>query len=1205
MTSNQENIVFGEEICNNIAISTIIYTKISKNTTITNVSALRPYYYNDNSISLSTVLTDNTHDHLSPLGVTHEPVNDNIIIETKSLNMNKKITDIISEYGKCVNYDSPGLNKQVLTNGNTEFNPITAPYDIPNNNYHCLIRDCFDGTWLPGLNNVFDQASASLKSFIDYHNNRNSINIINPLNSGGSVPGGIGQQLFAQKEGSRHLIYTAYFNYDLLWFKYITEIYFPLGQFQSATILTYLLAKVNSVISSPPGTLLTPQEIMIINTVNINFLWCHLMIYCYNCLADDEFFKNNTNYALGYFFALQRFTQFRFDSFETTLDGYISNPYLYYRGTGKSIVFKEYETPLPNVGYIENMCTQIYTRSGINGFGVIQPVINDALAGGVQYITSQAMASTCMSRFLQLMFAGRSKSTADAVKTACINEINTLLMITAQNGVATRPEYAGYGWALLKFSGDSSHIVFGTIMEKINTRYAGTQPPIEIIYAVSERPLAARLLAAGKNVYSAMNSVFSTHFNGPGSENTSISHAVLYIQWDTLKTLNNIIEGLTEKIDFVTKKLREENNIDGLASIEKYNEIYKSTILQPTVQNNTPDILKTKLDYLNNYIKTDNETNVIIDLYNNYKLKGYIYFAYISIKTNGLINLVTYFGGTRGAGHTKWLAVMKAFNDDVDNIKNEFNLMATLVNLMTEYYVTAETDVSKIKTKLDGLISPEVNFVAIFGVLTNFQKIFKKIIKANLNTIIGGKNNVKIDGFRLEREREWWLEKKSGDGIPGKVDSIISRMELLLTNCFKIYDFLKKYEVTAPPIQDLLKNTIMKGGGDYNHSGGGVSGSILTQNGGDPNEENEAMRMIIDALTYGNYSEPYKGEIVHEAGSQDELIQNDYVILKGLFDTYIEIIKDSSAPFQAPYIYQIYANRLKGSVVNDVESINNETFRLFNAIHYIGSKYLGLIPGEKRQGFVKTQNFMHEIITRKNTQTDLTNEGNYQEYIRVNYQLWCNELRSLKDIKEDSDINFKSGTYDNMVKISLQFNQDNIKPNKLKFFILALSNSFPNYTEVFVTGESDPRENIYNILLTLTELSKDDGGVTMTQCLSGIDDINNNIMEIIGNRNYVSRLISILGPHVYPDHNYNTRTTRLDKFINTFIYYGQLGGRPSNHTLRKRSTRKLLRRDNRKIANKPSRRRVSPNSRYKSKCRNKTKNMKRSNNKKTRRKRRY
>ena len=59
MTSNPEKIVFGNEICNNIAISTIIYNKISKNTPITNVSALRPDFYKDaTSIALSTVLTD-------------------------------------------------------------------------------------------------------------------------------------------------------------------------------------------------------------------------------------------------------------------------------------------------------------------------------------------------------------------------------------------------------------------------------------------------------------------------------------------------------------------------------------------------------------------------------------------------------------------------------------------------------------------------------------------------------------------------------------------------------------------------------------------------------------------------------------------------------------------------------------------------------------------------------------------------------------------------------------------------------------------------------------------------------------------------------------------------------------------------------------------------------------------------------------------
>ena len=163
-------------------------------------------------------------------------------------------------------------------------------------------------------------------------------------------------------------------------------------------------------------------------------------------------------------------------------------------------------------------------------------------------------------------------------------------------------------------------------------------------------------------------------------------------------------------------------------------------------------------------------------------------------------------------------------------------------------------------------------------------------------------------------------------------------------------------------------------------------------------------------------------------------------------------------------------------------------------------------------------------------------------------------------------------------------------------------------------------QNIYFILYTLNELSKNDGGHTITKC--GEHEDPRVIIEIIGNRNYFAKLISILAPHLstLTTHNtdsreYNTRTTRLSAFVQCCIHKGiiQQGGGNTHKTSRKRGktsrkkggTRKLMRRDNTKIAPKTSSRRVSYRSSYKSNCRNKTKNMKRSNNKITRRKRRY
>ena len=130
----------------------------------------------------TTVLADSTHDGLSPLCLKSPTVEDNMLENTR-VNNQKPIISILSEYGKCIEYKNPMPKKGVFTpqDFKLDFDPKTAPYDIPNNNKQCFIRDCFYGTWVPGLNNIFDQAGASLKSFIEYHNTRNRWNLDNPI----------------------------------------------------------------------------------------------------------------------------------------------------------------------------------------------------------------------------------------------------------------------------------------------------------------------------------------------------------------------------------------------------------------------------------------------------------------------------------------------------------------------------------------------------------------------------------------------------------------------------------------------------------------------------------------------------------------------------------------------------------------------------------------------------------------------------------------------------------------------------------------------------------------------------------------------------------------------------------------------------------------------------------------------------------------
>jgi hypothetical protein len=557
-------------IHNNVAISDVEYTKISKETTGPWKSSLYTAY-NPLSVALPVVLADNAHDNISHLNLKSGYLENNMLETTRILlgqqgyQSNPLLIDIISSVGKCFEYQDPTgppINQQAFPGYDIGVN---TPFDIPDNKLYCLIRDCFPGTWVPGLNNIFDQAGASLKTFIEYHNSRNwtgwtgTTMLRNPVKKtvNNNNAGGLGEQL--KMIGHDHLKYTAYFNYDLLWFKYITSMQdpivpVPVGGTELDVLRDKVIQAIDRDIGVPvaPADLLTPDEIIKINTVNINFLWCNLMVYCFDCVVDDEYFQNKVGEKTGYLDALQKLTQIRFDSFAYTQDGYISNPFIYYRSTNANQPSNIFTEP-DSVVYINDMCTSVYNRLSrrhpIDIFGRNENLI---LAGGVEYVTSQAMAASCMRQFIALFkSSGRSKNTGDFTKISSMNEINTLFnTMVGQQAKVNK----GYGWAILKFSGDSSHIVFGGIMEDIKAAAAEGDTDlgrIEIIYAISERPLLARLLAAKKNVYFLLNnaSVLKQYYTGPGSEFKTEPHAVLYIQWDPAITFNNIVDGFVGKVN--------------------------------------------------------------------------------------------------------------------------------------------------------------------------------------------------------------------------------------------------------------------------------------------------------------------------------------------------------------------------------------------------------------------------------------------------------------------------------------------------------------------------------------------------------------------------------------------------------------------------------------------------------------------------------
>ena len=1153
----------------------------------------------------TTVLADNTHDGLSPLCLKSATVEDNMLTNTVIVSNNKPIISILSEYGKCIEYKNPMPKKGVFTpqDFTLDFDPKTAPYDIPNNNKQCFIRDCFDGTWVPGLNNIFDQAGASLKSFIEYHNTRNRWNLDNPIKRfiNNTAVGGINQQLRSFDQGAAdYLKYTAYFNYDLLLFKFIMD---------SSNAPNSLLTKVNNAINNtPPNDLLTPNDIFVINTININYIWCNLMKYCYECIDNDAFFQNNASYKKGYVEILKKMTQIRFDSFATTNDGYISNPYIYYRGSKITNILKIIDG-FNFLEYLEGMCTNIYKGSGISDFGNVESI---KLSGGVEYVTSQSMAATCMSQFLQLIFPGRSKKTGDATKIACMNEINKLFNLTGNK------QYAGYGWSLLKFSGDSSHIVFGDVMEDIKKKY--TDIDLDIIYAISERPLAARLLAAEKNVYSAVQNIFSKNFNGPGSENNSLRHAALYIQWDKDKVFANIMQGLVDKynegggIQIETQVSRAQFNElrSKILSEEDYSDLENNTI-KPIVGD------KINFEESFNDIKVEDYLVFTTALLRFESVKQFL--KNYSIKkleeklqnipnlNNNLASLLPLFGGRRGAGHTNWLKIMKAFNTNTNSdeeIRAAFNTIYEVVNLLVNYYIDEE------QTEMD-------YFDTIFT-SENFKKIFQKIIRAHLNTLRGGINYIKIADFKQSREEEWRSESKGdGDIIPGKVDSIIIRMETLLSNCFKIY-------VRQPVV--TMQGGGNVGSGNVGSAKGGVDPKLERKKRADKqnekrdsqkrdkinarrgiltDEEQEAIEtkeLVINLLTNGQFVT--QNSMIEQVDEEKKRVEEE---LESLYDSLTPFLPDSTgeseynisnnSSMSSLTLDQIFMNRLKNLDISDptvfITLYNNEIQNITEAIKFIYGKqteFIGIqIPA------------IQQIVS----------EPSLPDFNTIDLNVAIKDfLTDLSDIRSDNNIHFdKTPTITPGAEYSLSYYFTNITGVDLirETIYKTLIEFFPNLNTIVPLNNNQYQINdVYNLLYTMEQLSRVDGHTlskNQTHPTNG-----DYILATLNNREYIARLISTLGP-MEPFSQTRTdvtRITRWKRFLNkihilstsnqhlqttiqNYVYIGRAIGGKKTH--RKRKTLKKTKRT-KKI-------------RYVTKIshRKKTKNANRSKKNNTRRKRHY
>jgi hypothetical protein len=1039
-------------------------------------SGVDPNNSSGNTVS-GDVTLDQVHDEVF-LSMKRKPSKweDNILENTKDnpLPSGIPILDVINTYGKCVVLNNPKFTNET-NKGNSQI-----PYTIPDNNEVCYIRDCFSGVGIPGLNNIFDQANMSLKSFVDYHTTQlGSTERIfkSPL---------LGNGLYKQNTPSTNLKYTAYFNYDLLIFKYIYEKIYPMQQDTNDNIKTLY----NAVLAITNGTTDTPlslKQIEDINVVNINYLWCKLMIYCYQRIDDDQYLKRR---SLEYTEGISRLCQIRFDAF-VTKDDYFTNPMFSFRGNDSSgNDLKTYIDGLCNAVYVPN--DQMWTQRD-----------NRSLPFGVQYVTTQSMVAQGMKNALGKKdskdykgIIARNENNKDEIKNNCMRVIDGLFKYDYKVPKINRmiPINQARAWSMIKFSGDSSHIVFGQIMEDIKNTYNNitpNKPPygFKIVYLLEERPLTARLLANKKNIFVEGTNLIMEKFTGPGSENKYDRHACLYIDFDLSITLNNIIEGLKAKIRKYntsltsneyeyTKKYIEKIRLpidlfEGISYTIQDGKIVLNPNNIPTGENLDSAFINGLQDKIKEwkFIQMFEIDEMFIQLNKlavNYDNNSNP--ASIKILKEVLI------GGrpNRVTSSTNWRLLLRILIDTdsaaLDTSLRNINTSSQNINVSTltqsGYY-----EMKLILSLIIGLLNIKfTNDTSVyfkgkirdqfnrFYTNSNFQSIYNKIIYSftgndAIRSVFSISNQNKYETFIQTRIVEWSdnnIEKR----VPPKVEIIVNSLKEFVDSCLYINNKFSNISGGGGSPQNQIKNS---SGNSSNHKTNSYSTIINEDNVlldeyqdnmdvmlyNNPDEKLDHISIAIEVLNYISQTpieeqndvfelslkRDYKSAVSDMAIESDtvkDLYAENYIrkiINSNIFQVFSEIIMRESAN----YITYISAIRYNINTMKEIyQRYNDNVLKNFN---------VNLLKAIQKsfhiKGLTKTNSYIDSIIKiYLDGQKD--NDSTYNiihliTYIIKNYNNIYSKLGS-----SPSNISENITTIDNFILKKLLYGSQNKNSNTIK-----------------------------------------------------------------------------------------------------------------------------------------------------------------------------
>lgn len=471
--------------------------------------------------NIGTIFVDSTHDGLNP-----------------ALKKSNEYEDVIFDKTKKEG-DTTAISSQTDYFMQIDGSIYDSGY-FPEDNM-CYIVDVIPrGTYLKGLNQFLDSANTgSTCEFIDQYIKKYSLKKYNEITNLDKTNEGdlyLFQFYRSDLNINKNFDYTSYTNFDVLFF---SQTMIKILVIDDDTKKNKFLNKLNDILKTPGPPSTQKNKFRLITAIGLNYLWQNLISYCINFTEknpqENNYKKNCEKYLRQFLFIDFNIDKKKNIQYARYNLGYQdSPPYTFKKATLGMFDSLNINNEDEVTEFIRNTAFTIFELSGTESF----PINTDTYT----FYTSQPM---CASNILTIdsntkNIHNRNDESSNNERTEMELGLKYLLQTQLITSGSSLPLLTNdekiYFYRLLKFQGDSSHLVFAHIIkeskntqihyDKTTSNYIKSTSNIAFnqLIITGERPLFCRAIQDTIPIQSKMFKKFGEILSIKGDDNTAILH---------------------------------------------------------------------------------------------------------------------------------------------------------------------------------------------------------------------------------------------------------------------------------------------------------------------------------------------------------------------------------------------------------------------------------------------------------------------------------------------------------------------------------------------------------------------------------------------------------------------------------------------------------------------------------------------------------